>query len=193
MGTVRIYCTEQVALFLVHALGLGGKLLLAALFGIPMRPQAGRIEGENSGAVRSDDHDGHWAQHPASEEETETASEGAEFVFGWGTDYTHYFIGFVLLYVCAACCGGCLGLCVIWEINASISVCLSLLPPVSLFFSLCVLWLKAVVIFWSRYTRYKTLASSGTTTVMGTPPAPTPRQQLPEHETHAGVRADARP
>ena len=131
MGTVRIYCTEQVALFLVHALGLGGKLLLAALFGIPMRPQAGRIEGENSGAVRSDDHDGHWAQHPASAEETETAAEGAEFVFGWGTDYTHYFIGFVLLYVCAACCGGCCGLCVIWEINASISVCVSVSVSVS--------------------------------------------------------------
>ena len=197
-----------VALFLVHALGLGGKLLLAALLGISMRPQAGRIEGENSGAVRTDDHDGHWAQHSASAEETEAAVEGDEFVFGWGADYTHYFIGFVLLYVCGGCCAGWCGLCVIWEISTLICACVCRCVPacldvfacpplrrVSLSLCFSALWLK-VDFSRSRYARYKTLASSGTSTVVGTPPASaasTPRQQLPAHETQSGVSARAQP
>ena len=41
--------------------------------------------------------------------QVETVEED-EFVFGWGADYTHYFIGFVLLYVCAGCGVGCCGL-----------------------------------------------------------------------------------
>ena len=34
------------------------------------------------------------------DEEKESTVEDETVVLGWGTDYTHYFIGFVLLYVC---------------------------------------------------------------------------------------------
>ena len=137
-----------ITLFLIHALGLGGKLVIAAVFGISMRPQAGRLEGENSGAVRADVHDGQMAHSDATTETQETVEED-EFVFGWGADYTHYFIGFVLLYVCAGCCVGCCAL----------------------------------------YARYKTLANSGSSTVVGTPPASSPRRRSPEHEANVGFHA----
>jgi hypothetical protein len=141
-----------ITLFLIHALGLGGKLVIAAVFGISMRPQAGRIEGENSGAVRGDARDGHGANSDAETSTMETGEDN-EFVFGWGADYTHYFIGFVLLYVCAGCCAGCCGL----------------------------------------YARYKTLANSGSSTVVGTPPASSPRGRPSEHEVNVGFNAAARP
>lgn len=129
-----------ITLFLIHALGLGGKLAIAAIFNISMRSQSGRVEGENSGAVRGDVHDDHSAHADAT---AETGNDD-EFEFGWGADYTHYFIGFVLLYVCAGCCAGCCGL----------------------------------------YARYKTLANSGSSTVVGTPPASSPRGRPPEHEAN---------
>ena len=136
-----------VTLFLIHVLGLGGKLVLAAAFEIPMQAQAGRIEGEHSGAARGDAQDAYSTAEPGM------GTEDGEFVFGWGTDYTHYFIGFVLLYVCAGCGAGCCGL----------------------------------------YARYMAIANSGGSTVVGSPPAASPRQQLAEHETNPGVGGDARP
>jgi hypothetical protein len=117
-----------------------------------MRAQAGRVEGENSGAAKAeddsammvtasggDDDDGVVAGMSADASERAIAEEsrggGAAdssdhvFVFGWGTDYTHYFIGFVLLYVCAGTCAGCFGL----------------------------------------YARYQKIANSGASTVVGSP------------------------
>lgn len=101
---------------LIHALGLGGKLVLAIAFGVPMRPDARPIEGDNSDALRHDDDEPVPVSTEGADQDVPkgtyaddagVAAEDEELVFGWGTDYTHYFIGFVLLYVCAGCCAGC--------------------------------------------------------------------------------------
>ena len=87
--------TALLALLLLHLLGLLGKLLLAAMLGIPLRSGGEVAQHANEAEACRDATAGGLELEGCGEEEE------AEFVLGWGADYTHYFIGFVLLYLVA--------------------------------------------------------------------------------------------
>ena len=100
------------SLLLIHIFGLGGKLLLSAATGLPM-------SGRSSSSTHRSDQDVSGGQPPPAAEGGDEAGERTggtdersreEFAFGWGTDYTHYFIGFVLLYLSAALTAALFGL-----------------------------------------------------------------------------------
>ena len=87
--------TALLALLLLHLLGLLGKLLLAAMLGIPLRSGSEVAQHADEAEACRDATAGGLELEGCGEEEE------AEFVLGWGADYTHYFIGFVLLYLVA--------------------------------------------------------------------------------------------
>lgn len=95
------------SLLLIHILGLCGKLLLSAATGLPM--------SDRSSSTHRSDQDVSGGQPPPADEGEEEGERiggrsNEEFAFGWGTDYTHYFIGFVLLYMSAALTAALFGL-----------------------------------------------------------------------------------